>query len=419
MSPKSLYVNVVRYWSFVVALMELSREHSNFDYAHLLRVLGREHPDLKGEDQRQAIARLHKCGLLQESEGGSELHYPTLAHLEALHKERPLGSFGVIEGHVKALRDAIDELAVGIDSSDFSGRIAQANKLLMRQSRELQGQVEADFEAILSLIEQAKSSDADIPRSDRYDLVLKAHEQYLLPMMELISVDGAFSGYLAVAVERLVEASGRARRSNVAGRLEHELEATAVRLRSLPAQIRERMGRAAKLLRPVVDQARKHNELARQVALIMGTVRKRGATAALPAQVLPSFIRTRQYTLRLGLSLDAVIATARASEAAPRQFPDLSPRPSRTGAVPVVRMGQMLRALRLEAEPVQDLFAWIHARYPHLGREMTLNAYLHLIRHFDDRPGRSLEPTAPTLSRTLQFSTGRLKYTPHGLKERL
>lgn len=416
--PKALVSQLHRYWPFLVALMELSKEQSSFDAPHLLRIAGRELPGLKVEDRRGVVARMIQSGLLQELDGGYELHFPTLTFLEALHKEQPLGHVGVIEGHVKALRDANDELATGLDSNDFAGRIALAEKMLSRQAREIHGQVEADFDAILGLIEQAKAADADIPRSDRYELVLKAHDDYLKPMMELISVDGAFNGYLSVAVERLVDAAGRARRANVAGGLERELETTAARLRSLPVQIRERMGRAAQLLRPLVDQARKHNELARHAASILGAVRKRGAAMALPAEVLPSFIRTRQYTLRLGLSMEAVIAKARATEAAPRRFPDLSPRSTLPGVTKIVRIDRILTDLDSISPPVTDVLAWLNATYPDLGLEMTLGRYLDLIKHMDKfGGGRRMRPTGP--SRSLSIDGRRLTYTPHGLtKER-
>lgn len=416
--PKALVSHLHRYWSFLVALMELSKDQSSFDARHLLRVAGRELPDLKAEERRGVLARMIQSGLLQELDGGYELHFPTLTFLEALHKEQPLGHVGVIEGHIKALRDANDELATGLDTNDFAGRIPRAEKMLSRQAREIRGQIESDFDAILGVIEKAKSSDADIPRSDRYDLVIKAHDDYLKPMMELISVDGAFSGYLSVAVERLVDAAGRARRANVAGGLERELETTAARLRSLPAQIRERMSRAVQLLRPLVDQARRHNELARHAASILGAVRKRGAAAALPAEVLPSFVRTRQYTLRLGLSMEAVIAKARARETTPRRFPDLSARSTLPGVAQIVRIDQMLDDLNSGSEPVADVLAWLNATYPDLGLEMTLGRYLDLIKHMDQSDdGRRLRPTGPI--RSLRIGGRQLNYTPHGLtKER-
>lgn len=414
--PKSIVVQTSRYWPFVVALMELSQQHSSFDHAHLLRIAGRELPGLKSEERRSTVARMIQSGLLQGFEGGYELHFPTLTYLEALHKEQPLGHVGVIEGHVKALRDANDELAAGIDSDDFAGRIARANKLLMRQSRLIHDQVEADFQAILGLIEHTKSSDADIPRSDRYDLVLDAHDNYLQPMIELISVDGPFGSYLSVAIERLVEASGRARRANVAGGLERQLEGTAARLRSLPAQIRTRMGRAAQLLRPIVDQARKHNEFARRAAIILAAVRKRGANDVLSAEALPSFIRTRQYTLRLGLAMEAVMAKARSREVAPRRFPNLTARPQSPGLVSVVRMDQILKALRKESEPVADLLGWIHEHHPELGLEMTLGRYLDLIKYLDQQKSAPrAQPTGPI--RTLRIDGRRLNYTPHGLTQ--
>lgn len=411
--PKALVAQLNRYWPFLVALMELSKDQSSFDAAHLLRIAGRELPK---EDRRAALARMVQSGLLQEMDGGYELHFPTLTFMEALHKEQPLGHVGVIEGHIRALQDANDELAAGLDDNDFAGRIPRAEKMLSRQAREIHGQVEADFDAILDLVERAKAADADMPRSDRYDLVLKAHDDYLKPMMELISVDGAFSGYLSVAVERLVDAAGRARRANVSGGLERELETTAARLRSLLVQIRERMGRAAQLLRPLVDQAQRHNELARHAATILGAVRKRGAAVALPADVLPRFIRTRQYTLRLGLSVEAVIAKARAAEVVPRRFPDLSPRSRLPMVTQIVQVDQIIKALDSEPEPVTDVLAWIHTTYPDLGLRVTMGRYFALIRHTDEwSDGRRMRPSGPIRSRSLPFGGRRLIYTPHAL----
>lgn len=407
--PQVLLDHMRRYWPFVRAIAELSAESASFERDHLLRIAARELPGLKPDERRAVLSKMVDGGLLQTAigDGGYELHPAALEFARVLLNEHALGPVGVIQAYIEPLGKATDQLRLGLARASFDRDVREAHSRLLELAQQIRNRVDNDYQAILGVIDKVKSADGDMPLSDRYDMVLSAYEDYLTPMKAIISIEGDFNRYLLSAHAALEEAAAAARRANATPGLDRRLGTTAHMLRRLPGRVRETMGRAGQLLRPLVDQARRHSDMARCVGMLLGEVRKRGAHHALPPASLPGFMRTRQYTIRLGLGLDALVARVQSADRSPKSFPDLAPRSTPAEALPRIPARRVQSDLRGETAPVQDLLAWLHSAYPDIGPKATLRIYLDLLR--------SVPPPRPTGPRqVLTIGSVRLSYTPHG-----
>ncbi|MGS1115562.1 hypothetical protein, partial [Escherichia coli] len=148
------------------------------------------------------------------------------------------------------------------DSQDLARQL----RLLDMRVRDVLKKLGNDEQALIGVAERAKTSDRQIPLAQRYAEVLATWDEYVEPMIQLVSADGAFEQGVRRVEQVLLRLLGEQQR------LGHLVDddlvlRTHARILEMPPNAQLTLRRARDLWLPQREEARRHNAVTRGAAL--------------------------------------------------------------------------------------------------------------------------------------------------------
>ena len=238
---------------------------------------------------------------------------------------------------------------------------AAATRVLDMRVRDVLKKLDNDEQALVAVAERAKTSDRQIPLAQRYAEVLATWDEYVEPMIQLVSADGAFEQGVHRVEQVLMKLLGEQQRL---GQLVDDdlLLRTHARILEMQTTAQLTLRKARELLLPLREEARRHNAVTRGAALALSAIRKKGLDAV-PQASLPLFTRPQSTFLGTASQVEAYVYALARFEPKPAQFPRASgkrkgeqPRAPRTAREMIERCQQAL--------PLPDLMAWLLEQEP-------------------------------------------------------
>lgn len=414
-NPRSLVYALYTHWDAVEVLVRISREFAAFTPEQALNAISKVAPHLDPEGHGAVLRSLVNADVLQTMPRSSDLQINAyvLEFVRGLTREHELGLTEVLQARVAAIRESTEGINEGMKISDMD-LVRWSVKKLSELFRQISLQLDQDRHAIYDLAETAKSADSSMPLTQRYRRVLKAFDQYVEPMNQMMDSgpEGTFYHYLEEA-ERTLDFA--AEQLTVQGALySHRLQ-----LRQVAHQAKElrRFGRqvaqqCADTLLPLRDELRQHNALSSAVSSLLGQVRKRGLRHTLSrtgaGSPLPLWRNERGFRLQLGDEVRGIMAAARNYVPQSVSFPqDLSIEAQ--DWLERVDEAEIRKHLQ-RSLPVDSLLDWLKTHYSHL-QDATLLRIFHDLQH---EPTWQCEGTPYIKSTDLQSI--RVLHYPHRMR---
>lgn len=401
-NPRALVYALYTHWDAIEVMARLSREFAALTSDQVLGCIAKMYPQLDAEAQGAVLRAMMNADILQPCARSSDLQLNAyvLDFVRGLTREHELGLAAVLQARVAAIREATEALNEGMQGSDMDRARAAANKLA-ELFRQISLQLDKDRHALLDLAEDAKSADASMPITKRYQRVLEAYDQYVEPMNQMMDTgpQGTFYRYLEDAERSLDIAFEQL--SVQGGLYSHRLQ-----LRQVAHQAKElrRFGRViaqqcADTVLPLREEMRQHNALTSSVSLLLGRVRKQGLRRALSRHAdnaaLPVWRNERGFRLQLGDEVRAVMAAARKYQPQSVSFPQDEP-----GSDPPLLEqvdDSSIRQHLKRSLPVDSLLDWLKTHYGYLQDSTLLRLFHELQYESDWHIAISERPDATTL----------------------
>ncbi len=384
-NPKSLIFQLHKHWDVIEALVRASREWPAFDEAMVLRLIGKSSRGSDSEPECGEILRsLCSSDVLQWLERTDTLQVNPLVQefARGLLREHELGLSAVLKARIEAIKQATAQILEGSEplNPDY---LRQGSAKMSDLLRQISLQLDQDRHAILELAEQAKSADAAMPIAQRYRSVLEAYDQYVEPMNEMM--DSGLAGNFYPFLEQAESALDRAVEAITiqGGLYTHQLQLRQV---SYQAKELQRLGRlvaqqCAATLLPLREELREHNGLSAAISQLLGRVRKRGLTRALPLRntkgALPVWRQERPRRVSVGFEVKDFMASALAYIPELIRFP--TEVPFDASLVEPIDDETLKQHLQ-ESLPVENLMLWLLQHYGEQPDATLLRLYHELVR---------------------------------------
>src|SRR5690606_41798694 len=246
----------------------------------------------------------------------------------------------------------IPDALEGRDGNDLA---RQLRRLEMRGRGVLQ-KLANDEQALVGVAERATTSARQIALRQRYAEVLATSDEYVEPMIQLVSADGAFEQGVRRVEQVLLKLLGEQQRL---GQLVDDdlLLRTHARILEMQTTAQLTLRKARELLLPLREEARRHNAVTRGAALALSAIRKKGLDAV-PQASLPLFTRPQTTFLGTASQVEAYVYALARFEPKPAQFPKASGK--RKGELPSApRTAREMVERCQQALPLPDLMAWL------------------------------------------------------------
>ena len=189
--------------------------------------------------------------------------------------------------------------------------------------------------------------------------MLATWDEYVEPMIQLVSADGAFEQGVHRVEQVLMKLLGEQQRL---GQLVDDdlLLRTHARILEMQTTAQLTLRKARELLLPLREEARRHNAVTRGAALALSAIRKKGLDAVPQARCRCSPVR--RVPFGTASQVEAYVYALARFEPKPAQFPRASGK----------RKGEQLRARTAremiercqQALPLPDLMAWLLEQEP-------------------------------------------------------
>ncbi len=239
--------------------------------------------------------------------------------LAYLRREHRLGLCLEIEAYLRHLERLAGHILDAFEIRDGND-LARQLRLLDMRVRDVLKKLDNDEQALVAVADRAKTSDRQIPLRQRYAEVLSTWDEYVEPMIQLVSADGAFEQGVHRVEQVLMKLLGEQQRL---GQLVDDdlLLRTHARILEMQTTAQLTLRKARELLLPLREEARRHNAVTRGAALALSAIRKKGLDAAgLVAAVHPSAEHLPRYRQPgRGLRLCAGALRAQAGAVPPRR----------------------------------------------------------------------------------------------------
>ncbi len=215
--------------------------------------------------------------------------------LAYLRHEHRLGLCLEIEAYLRHLERLAGYIQDAFETRD-SQDLARQLRLLDMRVRDVLKKLGNDEQALIGVAERAKTSDRQIPLAQRYAEVLATWDEYVEPMIQLVSADGAFEQGVRRVEQVLLRLLGEQQR------LGHLVDddlvlRTHARILEMQTNAQLTLRRARELLLPLREEARRHNAVTRGAALALAAIRRKGLDAV-PQAAMPLFTRTAEHLPR-------------------------------------------------------------------------------------------------------------------------
>lgn len=410
-NPRSLIYALYNHWEILESLIPLSRDFPVFDQQHLLTVIARVHPGKTLDDCEDILRQLASSDLLQilPRDSTLQIHPLVLEFVRGLTREHELGLSAILLARVDAIKNATSKLSDGLLSNN-SDQLRQAASQLAELFRQISQQLDQDRHAIFEIAERAKSSDANLPISQRYREVLEAYDNYVAPMTEMIDSgpSGTFYRHLETAehtLDHVVETL------TIQGSLYSQrmaMQHVAFQAKELRRLGREILKHCSATLLPLREEIRQHNELSSAISQLLSKVRKRGLNWTFRGNHLPLWRREMQRRVTLGNEVLTIMGEALNYQPTTVDFPEEVTLENHQ-MTELIDEVELLQRLRLDT-PIKDLLAWLYHEYPQSSDANLLRIYHELINRTDWQIAQAQAPNQQILH------TVRVTHYPHSIE---
>lgn len=236
--------------------------------------------------------------------------------------------------------------------------------------------------AILNIVEQAKSNNAVQSLQKRYKAVIEAFDEYIEPMLEMVDIRGDFHACFTLIEQQISTQIEHIERSGKAYNDKRMLEQLRTRILEMHLVGRISLRKSADMLMPLREELRRNNLITRQVAKVLGLIRKNGVDNMLSA-VQPHFVSDAQkYSLGQQRHIVAYMASLAEFEHHEYQLPEQNDVPAFvTPNIPDYHdvKAQFAKRFKKQRKKPQPLLQFLDESYPELEADEMLFLYQKLV----------------------------------------
>jgi len=329
----------------------------------------------------KALLTLRDAGILSESatDGWYVLSPQVQTFLHALTNHHRLGLAAVLLARIEALNQNTLALHSATASNDLS-LIRLQTQSLVSLLADISEQLRQDADAILDIVDKAKSAPGEIPLAERYQQVLQTFDDYIEPVAALIDIgqNGAFDPHL-----RSAEAQLTASRDHLLaiGGSRADLVNTSIAISEaavIHSRGREVLRRARTYLMPLRDAARAHSRLSTALSAVRMSLRNGAPDEILKDQALPAWSVGVSPKFYAGRHVSSVMADAMSFTSSAQSFPDDSEFLAAHSPFPEGLTDDQLADTKQSvaaAAPIPDILGWLSEHRPQLPPASLLSAY--------------------------------------------
>ena len=361
--PKRVLRALAEHWAQLDPLCE-HFDSGTLSLVELRTRLGAQLPDSTPADITallDAWIRLDILVPVAKSPNRFELNAQIHDFLAYLRREHRLGLCLEIEAYLRHLERLAAHIQDAFEARD-SNELARQLRLLDMRVRDVLKKLSNDEHALVGVAERAKTSDRQIPLRQRYAEVLATWDEYVEPMIQLVSADGIFEKGVNRVEHVLLRLMGEQHRL---GKLVDDdlLLRTHARIREMQTTAQLSLRRARELLLPLREEARRHNAITRGAALALAAIRRNGLDAV-PQTAMPLFSRPQSVFLGTPPRVDSHVYALARFEPKPAQFPKASDSRKETTKPKAPRTAREMLDRCENALPMPDLMIWLLEQEP-------------------------------------------------------
>ncbi|PWU26156.1 hypothetical protein DK254_26485 [Pseudomonas sp. RW407] len=281
--------------------------------------------------------------------------------LAYLRHEHRLGLCLEIEAYLRHLERLAGYIRDAFEVRDGND-LARQLRLLDMRVRDVLKKLANDEQALIAVAERAKTSDRQIPLRQRYAEVLATWDEYVEPMIQLVSADGAFEQGVRRVEQVLLRLLGEQQRL---GQLvdDDQLLRTHARILEMQTTAQLTLRRARELLLPLREEARRHNAITRGAALALSVIRRKGIEAV-PQASMPLFTRPQSTFLGSASQVESYVFALARFEPKPAHFPKATGKRGGDGPRAAPRTAREMLERCQAALPLPDLMVWLLEQEP-------------------------------------------------------
>lgn len=360
--PKRVLRALAEHWSLLEPLCERF-DTGTLSLSELRMQVGAQLPAGTPTDITALLDQWIRLDILvpvAKSPNRFELNAQIHDFLAYLRREHRLGLCLEIEAYLRHLERLAGHIQEAFEIRDGND-LARQLRLLDMRVRDVLKKLDNDEQALVGVAERAKTSDRQIPLRQRYAEVLATWDEYVEPMIQLVSADGAFEQGVRRVEQVLLKLLGEQQRL---GQLVDDdlLLRTHARILEMQTTAQLTLRKARELLLPLREEARRHNAVTRGAALALSVIRKKGLDGV-PQAAMPLFTRPQSTFLGSTSQVEAYVYALARFEPKPAHFPKAGV--GRKGAPPKApRTAREMIERCEQALPLPDLMAWLLEQEP-------------------------------------------------------
>lgn len=325
--------------------------------------------DLGSVDVNELFAELCNKDLIIEvarAENQYDINPNILEVVELLTQQEQLGLSASLKAEIDELSKLVDRLGLGIDQCDPS-LVQRYIGQLDRRFRAVNKQLSSNEQAILRIIEKAKTSGEEVPLKSRYALALDAWHDYIEPTYEMIDAQGEYEKVLQ-HVERSLNQFKKQIQSKMLGSKSIDFEKLHFRLLDLRSTLRYSITRCQRLLEPIYRRIKKSNKMTKGAALAIEEMRRSKFAFSKTPSILPLVGRIRPTVMETDIAITGYLAQLVQYKPPVLDLPKLSDKTDRREPVTLKNVEKALQA----SLPVEDCMTWLINNYPELETRQIL-----------------------------------------------
>ena len=359
MNPRS-YLRLMREeWALIVAIYQHS-VGGFIDYVQLIGLI--EQHKFNETSVSQVYERLIDADVVSQP-----LSYETRYQLgslarcivEELLQVQQLGVSDNIVVYVENIRKSANEVSELAQSNNPHQLSVTCTRLSSIVSQ-IRAQLRNNLSAIHHLCAQAKQTDSTVPVAKRYAEIIGAWNSYIIPIGEMVDIQGVFHEHLEQAQSDLRFAVKKIKLYSDRDRVSHLVSQIA----DLEGQILVGYQAAKDTLKPLYEIARRNSQLTRGASLVIDALRRKQVDRIPQPVWSASYSRPRQSMMGTGRALlQYVMAFLKAQNTPPPVIvrPDSKTIKSHMGPPPC-DLNRAVSRIR-ESLPVDDLLGWVTSYY--------------------------------------------------------
>lgn len=410
-NPKSLIKALYDNYELVERLAIKSKESGSMDFQD---ILSEARTCYKQDFLRanEALQQLQRCGILRSVDQDSAfmVQKNTKDFVLALAKEQKLGLADVVRVEIEQIQKLSDEIRIFLDKQDLS-MVQSKSAQIMDQMEEIQSQLDSNRNAIINIIERAKSMPPDTPLNVRYGEVAECFDHYVEPMTQLLGNDSSGFLNLTLGVESQLEEGIRLCSILTGSQASwpRSMKNAQKQIRMLRAQIASNLALFQNDLAPLRNTLIKNNSISRSVVALLSKIRKKGLRRSLNAKSLMLGGGQRGIRLSLGPSIREYAGEILRYKPSKDSFPEPIENPGEN--IVVLRIETVLNDLQ-NASSGKSLLLWIKETYPEQDERTWLGVYQQLIQLIPNRI-KQLD-----CEESMDLKEHRIIYFPHILENK-